>query len=358
MDYLEDFLDFCEYRRGLSKNTIMTYRYTLVDFLEWVKGRNLDPVSVKVKEIDAYLIHLRKDKENSVRSMNSRMYGLKTFYRWLQRIEAIERNPLDLFQNTKEPKNLPEYLTVEQQKALIAAQNGDCRRTGCDWITQRDRLLILLLLDTGLRISEAVNIRVEDFDLTEGILKVRGKGDKERLVVLSNRVITAIKEYLKTIDTLKFDGTIPPGLCSRGFNLSKICRELGISRTGAGYDIYQKLEGSKEMKQIQEYVYQKIKPLPLGYLFPNLSGRNLGTRHAFRIIQDIGRKAGIKDLHPHLLRHTHATNLRRKGGDLLLIKEALGHASVMTTEIYAHLGNEEYKNKLRELINEDNRKAD
>ena len=107
------------------------------------------------------------------------------------------------------------------------------------------------------------------------------------------------------------------------------------------------------MKRVREYIEQKVKPVPVGFLFSNLRGEHLGSRHAFRIIREIGKKAGIKDLYPHMLRHTHATNLRRKGADLLLIKEALGHASVMTTEIYAHLGNEEYKTKLRQLINEE-----
>ena len=163
--------------------------------------------------------------------------------------------------------------------------------------------------------------------------------------------MAAIKEYLKLVDTLEFNGTVPPGICYRGFNLSKIAKDLGICLGSSLAAVHYNSIDSKIRKKIQDYIEEKVKPVPIEFLFRNLAGAMLGTRHAFRIIQRIGRGAGIKDLHPHTLRHSYATSLRRKGADLLLIKEALGHASVMTTEIYAHLGNEEYKTKLRELIN-------
>jgi site-specific recombinase XerD len=206
-------------------------------------------------------------------------------------------------------------------------------------------------LDTGLRISEAVNIRVSDLDLKEGVVRVRGKGNKERIVILSDRVIAAIEKYLKTIDTLELNGTVPPGLCHRGFNILQITKELGIPGGSIYCAINQKPIRSGLMKKLKTYIENKVKTVPLGFLFSNLGGEKLGTRHAFRIIKEIGKKAGIKDLHPHTLRHTHATNLRRKGADLLLIKESLGHSSVQTTEVYAHLGNDEYREKMRQLIN-------
>ena len=131
-------------------------------------------------------------------------------------------------------------------------------------------------------------MRREDINLEDGTLRVLGKGQKERIVVLSDRLIEAIRE-----------------------------------RFNNGSDL----------------------------LFFNQWRKQLDTRHGFRIVQEIGERAGIENLHPHLLRHSFATNLRRKGADLLLIKEALGHASVSTTEIYAHLGEQEYKERLRELIN-------
>jgi integrase/recombinase XerD len=108
---------------------------------------------------------------------------------------------------------------------------------------------------------------------------------------------------------------------------------------------------SHRLQELKKYINEKIKPLPLKYLFFNQQGRPMDTRHVFRIIQEIGKQAGIENLYPHMLRHTFASTLRGKGADLLLIKEALGHSSVSTTQIYAHLGAGEYQSKMKELIN-------
>ena len=151
--------------------------------------------------------------------------------------------------------------------------------------------MVLLLLDCGLRISELCGIRRDDIDLEAGTIRIIGKGDKERRAILSDRCIALLREALKT-----------------------------------------KLRGSD-------------------FLLVNSHTNCLGTRHAFRLVQDLGKRVGILNLHPHTLRHTYATNLRRRGGDLLLIKEALGHSSVSSTEIYAHLDEKEYGSKLREFIN-------
>ena len=148
-----------------------------------------------------------------------------------------------------------------------------------DWMSMRDYLLILLLIDTGLRISEAVSVKLQDFDLKEGTLKVRGKGNKERIVILSNRVMAAIKEYLKLVDTLKFNGTVPPGICYRGFNLSKIAKDLGICLGSSLAAVHYNSIDSKIRKKIQDYVEEKVKPVPLKYLFFQPSGE---TRDAAR----------------------------------------------------------------------------
>jgi integrase/recombinase XerD len=104
-----------------------------------------------------------------------------------------------------------------------------------------------------------------------------------------------------------------------------------------------------DLSQFLEWV--KVKPLPLQYVLFNRGGKPLNTRQAFRIIRDIGIKAGIKNLYPHLLRHTFAVNLRRKGGDTMLLKEALGHSSIITTQIYCGFTNGEFKEKMRQLVN-------
>jgi site-specific recombinase XerD len=346
MDYQEEFLDFCKYQRGLAENTIRSYEWEVSEYLQWLKGRKLKVNTVKVRDVDAYLISLRKRRENKTQTVNHKMYCLKTFHRWLQRIEVTKRNPLEVFQNSKTPKPLPRYLTqAEQEALLLASQNGNHRE---DWIRKRDCLMTLFFLDTGLRVGEACQIEIKNLDLDNGILRVTGKGSKEREVILSDRLITATRSYLGAVDNIVLNKTVGPGLPARGFSLVSVVKEMGISHSTVNRMIYSDHPNSHRLR---DYINEKIKPLPLKYLFFNQGGKHMNTRHVFRIIQEIGERAGIKDLHPHVLRHTYASNLRVKGGDLLLIKEALGHSSVQTTEIYAHIGDGEYRERLKRLVN-------
>lgn len=204
-------------------------------------------------------------------------------------------------------------------------------------------------LDTGLRVSELCHIEIKNLNLNEGILKVRGKGEKEREVVLSNRLTEEIRNYLNVITPIQFNKTIAPGLPARGFNLVRLSRDMGIRHGIINHAIFS--NAPRLLDKINTFIEEKILPLPIKYLFFNQRGNHLITRHVFRIVREIGEKSGIEKLHPHVLRHSYASALRRKGGDLLLIKEALGHASVSTTEMYAHIGNGEYREKLKTLIN-------
>jgi len=288
MDYLEEFIDFCQFQRSLSKNTIRSYEWDLKQFFKHLKDRNLDITEVKIRDIDSFLISLRKEGR-SPQTVNRKIACLRSFFEWCRRVEIVKGNPVEFIKSLKQPKTLPKYLTEAQQQALLeASKNTNHPNKNGPYMKDRDYLLVVFLLDCGLRIGEACAIRREDINLEDGTLRVLGKGQKERIVILSDRLIKAVKEHFNN-----------------------------------GSDL----------------------------LFFNQWRKQLDTRHAFRIVQVIGERAGIENLHPHLCRHTYATNLRRKGADLLLIKEALGHASVSTTEIYAHLGEQEYKEKLKALIN-------
>lgn len=347
MDYLTEFFDYLRYQRGLSENTLQAYGWDLKIFFKWANDRELKLEQAKVKDIDAFLIWTRKNG-NSIQSANRKAYCLKTFYRWLLRIEAIDRNPLDLFNNIKSTKPLPRYLTKDQQEALLEAAKKEKNKLA--WAKKRNYLMILFLIDGGLRIGELCGIKPNDIDLGEGVLRVLGKGSKEREVVLSDRVRNAVREYLDAIKTIRFDQAVGPGLPSRGFNLELVSRELGISHSLATVAVRGK--SRKTLERIRAFVKEKIEPLPVPWLFFNRKGKRFCERHAFLVIQRIGKHAGIENLHPHLLRHTFASNLRHRGADLLLMREALGHSSVSTTQIYAHIGNEEYKNQLRNLVNQ------
>ena len=202
-------------------------------------------------------------------TVNRKVVVLRSFYEWLRRVEVVKENPLDFVKSLKQPKTLPKYLTEEQQKALLQASNDGSHHhpnKWGHWLKNRDRLMILLLLDTGLRISELCAIKKTDIDLEEGSIRIFGKGAKERFVILSDRCISAIRECLKNGN------------------------------------------GSDEI------------------LFFNQQKRHL-TKHAPCLPARAGNRRKGRDQEsfgPHWLRHSFATNLRRKGADLLLIKETMG----------------------------------
>jgi integrase/recombinase XerD len=352
MDYLQDFLDFCKYQRGLADNTVDSYRWEVSQYLDWLKTRKLRLNQVKVRDIDAFLISLRKKGGNGIQTVNHKMYCLKSFYRWLQRVEVVKANPLEVFQNARTAKPLPRYLTQEEQEALLLVSDKFEYKTRREvWLRKRDNLMIVFFLDTGLRVSELCSIEHKNLDLDRGILRVIGKGSKEREIVLSNRVVEKTREYLSVAGEVGLNRTVGPGFAARGLTLEDVAKGLPFSYSTANRVIYSDHPSIDRIEEFKNYIDEKIKPLPIKFLFFNQQGHPMNSRHVFRIIREAGKRAGIKDLYPHALRHTFASNLRMKGGDLLLIKEALGHSSVQTTEIYAHIGNGQYREKLKSLIN-------
>jgi integrase/recombinase XerD len=256
---------------------------------------------------------------------------------------------MDLVGNVKQAKKLPVYLTEGEQTSLLQASRvfrklGNTRDA---WLRQRDELLILTFLDTGLRVSELVDIQIKNLDLKQGILKVIGKGNKEREVILSDRLVKAITEYLRVIKNEPVSNGFLP---SRGSSLSRLAKATDTSYQSVYCAVRKGSNGSARLQKIKSFL-DEMKPEPVKFLFFGQGGCPMATRHIFRLVRGIGKKAGIANLHPHTMRHSFATNLRRKKADLLIIKEALGHASVSTTQIYAHLGSDEYRQELRSLIN-------
>lgn len=350
MDHFEDFFDFCKYQRNLSMNTIKSYGWDLKEYFQWLEDGRLGLAEVQIKDIDAFIAHLRRDRENAISSVNRKLYCLKQFYKYLRRINFMEKNPLEFFQNIRGAKTLPYYLKETQQKALLkVSRTLNHRPYRNNWMRKRDYLMILFFLDTGLRVSEVCNIEIKDLNLDDGILRVIGKAGRERETILSNRLIKETKEYLNLVNQIKLNKTVGPGLPARGTNLKAVGEMMGISYNVLLQAVSNHSNG--RLKQLRAFVDEKVRPLPMKYLFFNQQGQPMDPRHVFRIVKEIGEKAGIENLYPHLLRHTFATNLRREGADLLLIKEALGHSSVSTTQIYAHLGSKEFRTKMREFIN-------
>lgn len=351
-DLLQGFLDFCKFNRGLAENTIRSYGHDLREYLEWLKRKNLSVETAKLIDLDDYLIFLAKN-ENKNSSINRKIQCLKTFYRWLQRRKIIKDNMTIHLQDLKQPKRLPEYLTLEQQEKILKEAKKNSSKPA--WMRERDRLLCLFLIDTGLRVDEVSRVRLEDLDLKEQIFRVIGKGDKERVVVISDRLKLAIEKYLRKIEKLSL-GPIKnfAGFAARGLSAEDVGKEIGKSRVAVRIalkrsDKFKLVRRPRTLPEVRR-LWNKVRKSPQKYLFFNRKGRPLDTRYIFRIVKDLGKRIGADSLHPHILRHSFATNLRRKGADLLLIGKVLGHASINTTQMYAHIGDEEYRKALKKYL--------
>ncbi len=348
MNYAEQFTDFLRYQ-GRSENTIRSYQTDLEQFFSWAKSCRLKLEAIKIRDIDLFLIDVQK-RGAKTQTVNSKAYCLKSFFRFLVRIEKLNRNPMEAFRNLRQKKELPRYLTQSEQEALLAAA-GDRNYYDHAWIAQRNHLIILTLLDAGLRIGELCDLELSRINLEDGVVRISGKSISEREVVLSQRLKGSIMGYLEMLERSTMNYETGPLLASRGYTLKRACQELGIPYTGILNAITGHGVQKEGMEALRKFMENKILPRPIKFLFFNRHGGKLERRHAFRIVKDLGTKAGISDLHPHVLRHTFATNLRGRGCDLLLLKEVLGHSSVATTEIYAHLGDGQRRSELKRLVN-------
>lgn len=248
--------------RGASPNTITKYRYINQDFLEFLKKEVRDVQEQDIKEYLASL--LDKGLQNS--SVALARSALLFYYN-----SVLERGFLRI-KTPKIQKRLPVILTKEEIRLLLAAAGHE-----------KSRLLVMLLYASGMRISECLNLKVQDLELGQRIAWVRaGKGNKDRMVILSEGLVERLKKYLG----------------ARGISAGLIIR---------GRD-----------------------------------GAPMTPRNAQKIVRSAAARAGItKEVTPHKLRHSFATHLREAGTDLRVIQELLGHASIQTTEIYTHVSSEE-----------------
>ncbi len=268
------------YRRYLegekkSENTVEQYTRIVRDMLLYIKKRVED---IGVRDINRYKIYLSTKRKYSKNSLYLAIKAISSFFRY---------KGLDIARNIKppkRPKSMPKYLSEEEVKNLLnAARNNP-----------RDYAIISLLAYSGLRVSELCNLRVEDVDLNERVIYVHsGKGDKDRIVVISEHAAEAIENYL-----------------------------------------FQREDN-------------------LIYLFASQKGEKISRVQVFRIVKKYAKIAGIKkNVTPHVLRHTLATTLLKRGVDIRFIQQFLGHSSVATTQIYTHVNDEMLKTVYDKVMQE------
>jgi tyrosine recombinase XerC len=277
--------------RNLSPYTIRNYLSDLSHFLQFLQEEALSLQALSRQAFRHYLARLSQDGVAPA-SIARKVSTIRTFLRFLVQEGHLEHDPLSGVRGPKRPRRLPAYLSPEQVTALIEAASGASPGE------LRDRALLELLYACGLRVSEVTGLDVGDVDLLEGIARVRGKGGKERLVLMGRPAVQALRRYLR-------DGR--PAL----------------------------------LRQPHQQA-----------LFLNMrDGQRLSARSVQAIVRRYAQRAGIdRRVWPHLLRHTFATHMLDGGADLRVVQELLGHASPTSTQIYMHVTQEHQRRRYLEAF--------
>lgn len=280
----ENFLTYLVTEKGDSKKTLEAYQKDLDDFVSFV--HNKEACHLALNDASDFIASLY-EKNFARRTLVRKATVIRGFYKFLKGEQIIDIN-LSEIEMPKRTRHLPTYLTLDEIKRLISVTEGE-----------NDRLLFLLVaicLSSGLRVSELVNLRIDNLNLTEGYIKIQGKGNKERIIPLNGDLKASVQDYLK------------------------------VYRNG--------------LITSNKYLF---------FLHPD--GKRVSRQYFFLKIKELAKKANInKDISPHTLRHTYATLLLNNGAKLKEVQELLGHAQIETTEIYTHVSNQKMLEKYDEYM--------
>lgn len=287
---LEEFINYLSVERGLSKNTISSYRTDLASFLGHLESKGMGNIEkIKRDDITGYMLQL-KDKGLSGNSISRALVAIKMFYKFLAQEHLIKDDVAGILESPKLIRPLPNVLNVSEVEKLLGSP--DTR----DWIGVRDKAALELLYATGMRVSEIVDLTTNTLNLDVGFIKCRGKGDKERMVPIGAQAKNSISRYMEKVR--------PALLKSRADN----------------------------------------------HLFLSRLGKKVSRQSFWKIIKKYAKKARIKkEITPHTLRHSFATHLLEHGADLRVVQEMLGHADIATTQIYTHVNKERLKSIHRQF---------
>jgi integrase/recombinase XerC len=278
--YLEDFLRYLKVERQMSPHTLRNYRLDLSQFLEFYGRQREGGGLAEVTYQDLRVFLAAGLKTNRKTTVARKLSALRTFFKYLQRRGVLSQNPAKLAPSPKLEKVLPHYLTVDETFHLLSKPRGD------DFGTRRDKAILEVFYGGGLRLAELAGLNLGDVDMGPGVLRVWGKGAKERLAFLGEPAVQALKAYLP--------------------ERRRFLKQQGATEETA--------------------------------LFINSRGRRLSTRGVARVVAKWVRQAGLSQgLTPHGLRHSFATHLLEGQADLRAVQELLGHTSISSTQKYLHL---------------------
>lgn len=282
-NYINDFLLYLEMDLNYSKNTINTYQNNLSILSNNI---NKDLLKLNSKDIEHFISSLNLESS----SISNYLSSFKTFYNYYIKIGLLKENPVLLIDSPKLKKHLPTYLTIDEIDKLLNIEIKDA-------FSARNKSLLELLYATGLRISELVNLEFKNIDLNDCIVRIMGKGSKERIVPINDTAIKYLKIYVK------------------------------------------------------DYRHCLVKKEQNNYVYLNNHGKKMTRQGVFKMLKKRTLEANIKkDVSPHTLRHSIATHMLENGADLRIIQEFLGHESISTTQIYTHLSNQKLKSDYMEYF--------
>jgi len=284
LELIENFLNYLSVERGLAQNTLLSYREDLKYYAEFLSGKKIDALSKTSRNDIINFMLSQKDKGLSANSVARRLAAIKAFYRFLVRERVLKEDPTSLIESPKLWKKIPETLSLNEMNALLLQPNIK------DAQGIRDRAVLEALYASGMRVSEATGLKVDNVDLDIGFLRCIGKGRKERIVPLGKKAVSSIRRYLEAARP--------------------------------------KFLKNKESE----------------FLFLNRFGAKISRQSLWKMIKKRAAEAGIKKpISPHSLRHSFATHLLEGGADLRAVQEMLGHADISTTQIYTHINKDRLK---------------
>jgi len=282
-ELIEQFIGYIKFEKNYSIHTVKNYTRDLNEFLTFLLNPNSTEPSLKQIDhitIRDFMASLQK-RGNSKNSIARKLATLRSFYRFLHLRGIIESNPARLVKTPKTPKRNPRFLKIGEIEKILDLPNSS-KPKGC-----RDKAILELLYATGIRVSELTGLDVGNCSLSERLIRVKGKGKKERLVPFGKRAKEAISNYLEVRQSI--------------------------------------LVKSKKSQEPEA-------------LFLNLRGSRISSRSIQRLLSEYIREGALlMDVHPHLFRHSFATHLLNRGADIRSIQELLGHENLSTTQKYTHL---------------------
>lgn len=281
-DHIEDFINYLSVERGLANNTLLAYRRDLLKYTGYLVSKGVDQsIHVKRDHVTAFMYD-QKQKGLSANSISRALAAIKMFHRFLVRERLSNDDPTTLVETPKLWKRVPDVLSSAEIETMIK------QSTGRGWQEVRDNAMLELLYASGMRVSELVDLKVENVNTEVGYVRCIGKGKKERIIPIGKRAQTAVKKYCE------------------------------VSRV--------KITKAKHVTTS---------------LFLSRLGKKISRQSIWKIIKLYAKKAKIKKtIKPHTLRHSFATHLLEHGADLRSVQEMLGHSDISTTQIYTHVDKE------------------